>query len=243
MRPLGADLLVCFAYGHIFGPKFLELFPLGGINLHPSLLPKYRGCTPVPAAILNRDKETAVTIQTLGLKMDEGNILAQSIVELKGSETGESLLNYSAEEGARLICELLSLAAQNGKLPSGQPQSGEASYTSIIKKEDGKINWDEAGEIIEAKIRAYYPEPGCWCLENGIALRILEARLYSGQCQVDSQSVKPGSVLEFSKSDGILIKTGKGILAVRKLQRQGKNAMDYKSFMNGARNFIGTVLE
>ena len=243
VRPLGADLLVCFAYGHIFGPKFLEIFPLGGINLHPSLLPKYRGCTPVPAAILNRDKQTAVTIQTLGLKMDEGDILSQSIVELNGSETGESLLNYSAEEGARLICELLSEASKNGKLSAGKPQSGEASYTSIIKKEDGKINWNEAAEIIEAKIRAYYPEPGCWCLENGIALRILESRIFTGQSQGEIENAKPGTVLEFSKSDGILIKTGKGILAVRKLQRQGKNAMDYKSFMNGARNFIGTVLE
>ena len=97
ISPLGADLLVSFAYGHIFGPKFLALFPLGGVNLHPSLLPKYRGCTPVPAAILNRDKETAVSLQTLSLKMDEGDILAQTIVELNGTETSESLLNYSAE--------------------------------------------------------------------------------------------------------------------------------------------------
>ena len=142
IRPLGADLLVCFAYGHIFGPKFLEMFPLGGINLHPSLLPKYRGCTPVPAAILNRDSQTAVTIQTLGLKMDEGDILAQTIVELKGTETGESLLNYSAEEGARLITGLLSETSKNGNLPAGKAQSGEASYTGIITKEDGKINWN-----------------------------------------------------------------------------------------------------
>lgn len=243
IRPLGADLLVCFAYGHIFGPKFLELFSLGGINLHPSLLPLYRGCTPVPAAILNRDKQTAVTIQTLGLKMDEGDILAQTVIDLNGTETGESLLNYSAEEGARLISELLSECSKTGKLPSGKPQEGDASYTGIIKKEDGKINWNDAACITEAKIRAYYPDPGCWCLENGIALRILEARLFTGECETDTADAVPGTVLAFSKSDGILIKTGDGILAVRKLQRQGKNAMDYKSFMNGARNFIGTVLE
>ena len=243
IRPLKADLLVCFAYGHIFGPKFLELFPLGGINLHPSLLPKYRGCTPVPAAILNRDSQTAVTIQTLGLKMDEGDILAQTIVELNGSETGESLLNYSAEEGARLISELLSETSKNGRLPAGKSQTGEASYTGIIKKEDGKINWSESALITEAKIRAYYPEPGCCCLENAVTLRILEARLFTGECENNTENTIPGTVLAFSKSDGILIKTGDGILAVRKLQRQGKNAMDYKSFMNGARNFIGTVLE
>lgn len=243
IRPLGADILVCFAYGHIFGPKFLELFPLGGINLHPSLLPKYRGCTPVPAAILNRDKETAVTIQSLSLKMDEGNILAQSLVNLNGKETGESLLNYCAEEGASLISSLLSQTSKNGRLPEGHPQKGQASYTGIIKKEDGKINWSESSEVIEAKIRAYYPLPGCWCLENGLTLRILEAALFAGQCENQPETALPGTVLAFSKSDGILIKTGDGILAVKKLQRQGKNAMDYKSFMNGSRNFLGTVLE
>ena len=230
IRPLGADLLVCFAYGHIFGPKFLEMFPLGGINLHPSLL-------------LNCDKQTAVTIQTLGLKMDEGDILAQTVVELKGNETGESLLNYSAEEGAGLIANLLSETSKNGKLPAGKTQEGEPSYTGIITKDDGKINWNESAVITEAKIRAYYPEPGCWCIENGVTLRILEARLFTGNCEIDVESAAVGTVLAFSKSDGILIKTGEGILAVRKLQRQGKNAMDYKSFMNGARNFIGTVLE
>ncbi len=243
ISPLKAELLVCFAYGHIFGPKFLQLFPMGGINLHPSLLPKYRGCTPVPAAILNRDKETAVTIQTLGLKMDEGDILAQTLVELKGDETGESLLNYSAEEGAKLILEVINKCSESGCLPKGQPQSGEASYTGIITKEDGRINWSESSEVIEAKIRAYYPEPGCWTMENGAPLRILEARLYSGDEAALDVKAAPGTVLAFSKPDGILIKTGNGILAVRKLQRQGKNAMDYKSFMNGARNFTGTVLE
>ena len=244
VRPLNADLLVCFAYGHIFGPKFLELFPLGGINLHPSLLPKYRGCTPVPAAILNCDKQTAVTIQTLGLKMDEGDILAQTVVDLNGTETGESLLNYSAEEGAKLILEVIKKCVASGKLPEGKPQSGEASYTGIITKEDGRIKWNESAKVIEAKIRAYYPEPGCWCMENGAPLRILEARLFTGDASVTGGADGvPGTVLAFSKPDGILIKTGDGILSVRKLQRQGKNAMDYKSFMNGARNFIGTVLE
>ncbi len=248
IRPLGADLLVCFAYGHIFGPKFLELFPLGGINLHPSLLPKYRGCTPVPAAILNRDKQTAVTIQTLGLKMDEGDILEQSVVDLTGKETCESLLNYSAEEGAKLILEVIKKSNSERKLPQGKPQTGDASYTGIITKNNGKIDWRDKVEKIEAKIRAYYPEPGCWCLENNSFLRILEAEIFTKDISSivtdgSADSAAPGTVLAFSKADGILIKTGeKGILAVRKLQRQGKNAMDYKSFMNGARNFIGTVL-
>ena len=241
ISPLKADLLVCFAYGHIFGPKFLAMFPMGGINLHPSLLPKYRGCTPVPAAILNRDSQTAVTIQTLGLKMDEGDILAQSIVDLNGSETGESLLNYSAAKGADLICEVLKKASELEKLPEGTAQSGDASYTGIITKEDGKINWNDSAEVIEAKIRAYYPDPGCWCVEKNLPLKILSAKLYAGENKYENEP--SGKVLEFSKADGIYIKTGNGILVVTKLQRQGKNAMPYKDFMNGARDFIGTILE
>jgi len=249
VKPLGANLLVCFAYGHIFGPKFLELFPMGGINLHPSLLPKYRGCTPVPAAILNRDETTAVTIQTLGLKMDEGNILAQTVVTLNKTETGESLLNYSAEEGAGLICNLLKQAATDSKLPEGKPQDGEASYTGIIKKEDGKIDWKEPAEIIEAKIRAYFPEPGCFTSEeisegNIQPLRILKAKVISKDDQrAAAYKNEPcGKVLQFVKAEGIYIKTGNGILCVEELQRQGKKPMLYKDFMNGARNFTGSIL-
>ena len=183
--------------------------------------------------------------------MDEGDILAQTKVSLKGTETAESLLNYSATEGAELILGIIKECNENKKLPQGCPQTGEASYTGIITKEDGRINWNDNAAAIEAKIRAYYPDPGCWCMENNAPLKILEAGLYKeNEAPQNAEAVPgqnpaatPGTVLEFSKSDGILIKTGNGILAVKKLQRQGKNAMDYKSFMNGARNFIGTVLE
>jgi len=241
IAPLGADLLVVFAYGHIFGPKFMALFPMGGINLHPSLLPKYRGCTPVPAAILNRDEKTAATIQYVSPKMDEGNILAQQNIELDGTETGESLLLKSAEIGAELFCNLLS----KNHLPEGKPQTGEASYTSIITKEDAKINWQESAATIEAKIRAYYPDPGCWCLENGEPLRLLNATFIpQSDDRASGYVLEPaGQVLQFVKSEGIYIKTGDGLLCVKELQRQGKKPMGYKDFMNGAREFIGTVLE
>ena len=241
IAPLEADLLVVFAYGHIFGPKFMALFPMGGINLHPSLLPKYRGCTPVPAAILNRDEKTAATIQYVSPKMDEGNILAQQIISLDGTETGESLLLKSAEIGAELFCNLLS----KNHLPEGKVQSGEASYTKIITKEDGKINWNEDAATIEAKIRAYYPDPACWCLEKGQPLKILSADFIpQSDDRASGYVIEPaGQVLQFVKSEGIYIKTGDGLLCVKELQRQGKKAMGYKDFMNGAKDFIGTVLE
>lgn len=246
IEPLGADLLVSFAYGHIFGPKFMAMFRMGGINIHPSLLPKYRGCTPVNAAILNCDEQTAVTVQTLAAKMDEGDILAQEIVELSGNETAESLLNESAEIGAELACIVIAQAAEMNSLPDGIKQQGEASYTGIIKKEDGKIDWSESAKKIEAKIRAYFPDPGCWCLENNNqTLRILSAKYIPAEDEkAKAYEQEPaGKVLSFVKPEGIYIKTGNGILCVTQLQRQGKKAMMYKDFMNGARDFIGSLLQ
>lgn len=253
--PLGADLLVSFAYGHIFGPKFLALFPVGGVNVHPSLLPKYRGCTPVPAAILNSDDKTAVTVQTLSLKMDEGNILKQREIILDGTETGESLLNDCAKIGAELLCELLkemsSSVDKKYSLPSGIAQSGEPSYTYMISKEDGKIDWNENAQKIEAKIRAYYPEPGTWCLENQMPLRILQAANISNEdffaiSDVNKtvfENSENGKVMSFKKGLGVFVKAGSRVLVVKTLQRQGKKAMNYQDFLNGARDFIGSVLK
>lgn len=255
IEPLAADILVCFAYGHIFGPKFLAMFPMGGINLHPSLLPMYRGCTPVNASILNQDKETAFTIQTLSLGMDEGNILAQEKVSLNGTETAGSLLHDAAVSGAKLILDLLSEADKNGKLAEGVPQEGEPSYTQIIRKEDGKIQWTKSAAELDAQIRAYTPDPGSFCISGTEAkpetLRILEAKILSDEMKERASSTykeefekaPAGTVLAFDKPSGIWIKTGDGILCVTKLQKQGKNAMGYKDFMNGNRDFPGTLLK
>lgn len=232
------DILVCFAYGHIFGPKFLSLFKFGGINLHPSLLPKYRGCTPVNAAVLNMDGETGVTVQKIAQGMDEGDILAQETVRLNGLETAGSLLDYSAEHGAVLIRSILKTVAETGMLPPGMPQTGTPSYTGIITKENGRIDWSRTASEIDAQIRAYTPEPGCWTTEKGEPLRILTAHPAAG-----GGNAQPGTVVSFDKKQGILIQTGSGLLAVTMLQRQAKKAMDAVSFMNGVRDFVGTILK
>lgn len=241
--PLNADLLVSFDYGRIFGPKFLGLFPMGGINLHPSKLPLYRGCTPVPAAILNGDKSLGITVQKLALKTDEGDILSQAEIPLDGTETTLSLMDGDGnsslitEAGSKLLLEVLSGAAKDGEL-NGKVQEGTSSYTPFIKKEDGLINWEESAELIDRKIRAYTPWPLCSSEWNGSKLTIIKSRVSdSGTAE------KPGTVLPYRKAVGIEIACGNGtVLIVTELQLQGKKAMDYKSFLNGARNFTGSVL-
>lgn len=104
---LQPDILVCFAYGKIFGPKFMALFPQGGINIHPSLLPKYRGCAPVPAAILNQESETGVSIQRIAQEMDTGNILCQKVISLNGTENSQTLLEKASFLGAEMVAEVL----------------------------------------------------------------------------------------------------------------------------------------
>ncbi|MBQ1948924.1 MAG: methionyl-tRNA formyltransferase [Treponema sp.] len=245
VQAVNADILAVFAYGHIFGPKFMSLFKFGGINLHPSALPEYRGCTPVNAAILNGNSKTAFTVQAISQKMDEGDILAQEEVVLNGTENALSLLNDAAVRGGKMISLLLKSVSENNSLPAGRSQQGEASYTGIITKDDAKLDWSKSSREIDCAVRAYYGDPSAWTLEKGLPLKIIEGKPLSdeeGTALGGSNNVAPGTVSVFAKSAGILVKCGSGFYAVTKLQRQGKNAMDYKSFMNGARDFVGTVL-
>ena len=253
------DLLVSFAYGRIFGPKFLSLFPLGGINIHPSLLPKYRGPTPIQAAILNRDTVTGITIQLLAKEMDQGDIIAQETLPLTGKETTQTLSEIVSRKAAIMLRDvLIRLEKGNGQLhsnlwfdsfekPRAQDNSA-ASYCNLISREDGVINWSQSAQEIEAKIRAYDPWPLCRTTHNGRELFILNAGVYPNTAQGDKvfsiQGSTVGQVLGIDKEYGILIRTGSGILAVTQLQYQAKKALYWRDFLNGARDFTGpeTVL-
>ena len=236
---LKPDLLVCFAYGKIFGPKFLSLFPKGGINIHPSLLPKYRGCAPVPEAILNRDSQTGVSIQEIALEMDCGDILAQETIDLDGTETSESLLIDAAHISAKLISPVLD-AIENASIKKQKQKASSACYSSLFCKADGLIDWNCSALDIDAKIRAFTPWPGSFTYVEGKMLKILKASVFSDSNTEEGETKKAGSVLARDKT-GILIQTGEGILAVEQLQWHTKKAMYWKDFLNGTKDFIGAV--
>jgi methionyl-tRNA formyltransferase len=234
---LKPDLLVSFAYGHFFGPKFMALFPLGGINIHPSLLPKYRGPAPLQAAIINRDSETGISIQKLAQEIDSGDILAVEHLQLTGVETAESLGEVISQKAAQILPSVLEKIAK-GERGTAQDHS-KASFCSMISRDDALIDWEkQSAAEIEARIRAFTPWPLCRTIHNGRELFILKAVVYNGE---KSDQGVPGQVLGIDKN-GILIQTGSGILAVTELQYQAKKALFWRDFLNGARYFTGSKL-
>jgi len=233
---LKPDLLVSFAYGRLFGPKFLALFPLGGINIHPSLLPKYRGPSPIQAAILNRDMVTGISVQRLAKEMDSGDILAAEQFQLTGRETAGSLSETVSVKAALILTEVLKKIA-DGTVKGKAQNHSDASYCPLVSKEDALIDWKKSAAEIDAKIRAFDTWPICRTIHNGLELLILKAEVFD-----NSKTGISGLVLGIDKQAGILVQTGEGILAVTELQYQGKKALFWRDFLNGARDFSGSQL-
>ncbi len=231
------DVMACFAYGKIFGPKTLALFPRGAVNLHPSLLPRWRGCAPVPAAILARDAETGITVQKMALEMDSGDVILQKTIPLDGTETAESLLARAAVEGAPLIVEAID-RIERGE-DAATPQDGsKATFCAMLRKEDGEIDWKKSAAEIDAQIRAYEPWPGAFTHAGGNVLLVHKARVHESA----GLGEPAGRVIGVDKKAGILVQTGNGVLAIETLQWRAKKSLDFKSFLNGSRDFPGLIL-
>lgn len=237
VKTLSPDILVVVAYGKIFGPRFLGLFPKGGINLHPSLLPKYRGPSPIPEAILRGDAETGITIQKIAIQMDAGPILLQEVIPLQGTETTASLTEFCAKRGAELLVQVLKMI-ETGMVKEVPQDESQASYCKLITKEDGKIHWSSPAVQIERMVRAFNPWPTAWTLYRGEVLKILLSSVF----HPTSRGGREGKVIGVDKKKGILVQTGEGILAIQKLQLQSRKALDFVSFLNGERDFIGSIL-
>ena len=237
VKSLGVDSLLSFSYGRIFGPKFLSLFRYT-FNVHPSALPLYRGCSPIFNAIRNNERETAISVQQISLNIDEGDIYGMKTLSLDGTETSESLECVISEEAPEFVLSILE--SVESIIPF--PQRGEASYTGFIKKDDGRINWSDSAESIHALVRACYPWPKAWCMYNGSPF-IIAGVHSSSFLPFEPCTEKPGTVVALDRKKGLRIATGNGYLYVSRVLPPMKKEMDAASFINGARDFIGTVLE
>ena len=238
LKEEGFDTLITFAFGKIFKKDFLDIFNNGAFNIHPSLLPRWRGPAPINAAILAGDTVSGITIQKMALKMDTGDIALQLPFPLKGNETAVELTEYVALKSAELIPGFL-MALEADSLNYTAQNEAKATYCPMLKKEDGIIDWHESATSIERRIRAYQPWPGCFTTTSGKTIAITQASLYTGD---EFKSGECGKVLGVDRHQGIIVATGSGCLAIQYLKPQSKNEMDFKSFLNGARNVIGAVL-
>lgn len=240
VEALNPEILVSFAYGKIFGPKFLALFPKGGLNVHPSLLPRHRGASPILQAILSQDPETGVSVQALAPDLDSGDLYAVERIALDGRETTESLSLKAADIGAALLERVL-LDLEAGRARS-RPQEGEASYCGHLTKEEGLLAWSLSALEIDARIRAFWPWPVAFSFLRGVRLNLLEAFPYPGEVWPGEGRALPGTVLGLDKARGIMVQTGDGLLALRRLQLQAKKALPYREFANGVRDLAGVLL-
>jgi methionyl-tRNA formyltransferase len=239
VQKLECELLVVAAFGRIFPKQFLQLLPLGGVNVHPSLLPRHRGPSPIPAAIMAGDPETGVTVQKLAARMDSGDILRVRRLPLSGKETTGSLSITLGNVGAELLAETLELLEWGA--PPGLPQEeSQATYCRIVRKQDGRIDWQEEPVHIERMIRAYDPWPGAFTSFHGMTLHLLGGGVYPQKEPLPS--VPPGLVLGSDTRYGILVRAGQGVLFVTRLQLQARKPMDWRPFLNGRKDFVGARL-
>lgn len=234
---LGADAIVVAGWGRILPREVLTLPPFGCINLHPSLLPRHRGPSPVQGAILAGDEWTGVSIILMDEGVDSGPILAQSRLPIEPQDNGLSLTNKLAQLGAQLVEETLPLWFSHRLTPRPQPEEG-ATYTRLLSREDGEIDWHLSAVDIWRQVRAFSPWPGSYTRWQGRTLKVIEATPLQGR------DLEPGMVVALEPGQGapLGVGTGEGVLGLIRLQLEGKRELAAAEFLRGQPGFIGALL-
>ena len=235
-----ADLYIVAAFGQILPQAVLDLPRYGTLNIHASLLPKYRGVSPISEAILQGDTETGVTIMLLDAGVDTGPTLLQHALPISDDDTTGSLTIKLAALGASALLEVLPLWVQAKITP--QPQDEQlASYTRMLRKEDGEIVWNHPAEVLARAVRAFTPWPSAYTNWNGKRLKIISAHAVPSEPTLEA---KPGTVNQRKENDRQILSvvTGKGLLIVDKLQLEGKKVMNADEFLRGYPQIVGDVL-
>ncbi len=232
------DVIVVAAYGLILPPAVLAIPEHGCVNVHPSLLPEFRGGAPVAAAILAGKEFTGVSIMILDKGMDTGPVLARAQVSISARETTDSLTAKLSRVAAALLLEILPQWLRGEIVPQAQ-DGAQATYSTLFTKQDGEIDWQLPAVDIWRKVRAFYPWPGAYTRWQARQLKIIEAVPLPG-----TENAAVGLVvgLNETKEAAFGIATGEGVLGIRQLQLEGKRVMSATDFLRGQRQFLGTRL-
>jgi methionyl-tRNA formyltransferase len=216
------EIIVVVAYGKILPAQILKLPPYGCINVHASLLPKYRGAAPIQWAILNGEKKTGITTMLMDEGLDTGDILLQEETEISNNDNTETLSKHLAEIGASVLMKTIQGLKNKSIQPS--PQIGFPSYAPSFKKEDGRITWSKTAVEIFNFIRGMYPWPCAYCYLNKERIKINKVKVLEG-------SVLPGRIEKVGEE--FIVGTGDGLISIIELQPEGKKPMSAKAFLQG----------
>jgi len=248
LKTQNSKLFIVAAYGKILPKAVLDIPKYSTLNVHASLLPKYRGASPIQAAILNGEKETGVTIMRMDERMDEGPILSAVSCQVSDVITADDLSKKLAVLGADLLIKTIP-DYTSGKIKPTQQDNSKATYTKIIKKEDGHINWNKNCEEIERETRAFHPWPSAFAFwqkqqkttdKKQLTKKILKV-LPPVTCHLSPVTHPPGTVILTEKKE-LAITASDGYVIPAKLQLEGKKPMNSKEFLNGYPKIIGSVL-
>ena len=229
------DLVITLAYGQIVPQGFLDKIPMGCLNLHGSLLPKYRGASPIQTALINNEKVTGVTLMEMVKAMDAGRMYAKKEVIIAKDDNATSLFNKIKEAASELVLEALPLYIK-GEL-KGEPQDESlVTFCSTIKPEQEKLDLSLKAEQIIGWIRGLSDEPGAYLYLNNLKIKIYKAQVVNNN--VDHQI---GEIVSANKN-GLIFQALDGQIAILELQKEGKKRMDFRSFINGNQNLLGQKL-
>jgi methionyl-tRNA formyltransferase len=231
------DVIIVAAYAQKLPKAVLDIPALGCVNIHPSLLPKYRGVSPVPAAILGGDSFTGVSVMLMDEDWDTGPVLSRAQIPISAQDTTGSLMDKLSRIGAQLLLDVLPRLAGGTLVPQCQDEV-MANYCGLVRKEDGEIDWRLPAVDIWRRVRAYQPWPECYTLWRGKQFKILEA------VPLDRQATDiVGQVVTLDRKNTTFgVSTGKGMLGVLRVQLEGKRAMSAAEFLRGQRDWADMVL-
>ena len=237
LKNIPADIFIVAAYGQLLSEEILNMPRLGSVNIHASLLPKYRGAAPIQWVIADGEKETGITIMQMDNGLDTGDMLYKKTIPIEYDDTGESLHDKLAHLGGEAIIEALKLIEQGIAEPV--PQDGSKScYAKMLTKETGHIDWQKGAVQIERLIRAMYPWPCAYSYTEEYGnVKILQAGVID--CDINGEY---GEIVHIDKKKGLIVATGDGFVLVEKIQISGKKAMDVPSFLLGNKIEIGLKL-
>lgn len=239
LRKLEPEVIVVVAFGQIIPKEILDLPPYGCINVHASLLPKYRGAAPIQWAVIDGEPQSGVTIMKMDAGLDTGDMITKVVVPIAEEETGGSLFDKLSAAGARLLVDTLPSLTNGTAVYEKQPEESPTPYAAMIQKQMGNIDWNRPAVEIERLVRGLNPWPSAYTKLKGKTLKIWKAQVIE-ESENDA-ALAPGTVIQ-ADTHGLYVKTGQDILNITELQLEGKKRMDTPAFLRGYTVETGSVL-